>query len=106
MAGAQSPFKPFVVGAIICLQAIVENDVAISARAVWHIVEGSGFLFGDNCCARFGLHVVEAGARLRSLVVAQFVQTAIGKGNVLVAAGAISRVGDVLGVIGAVNRGA
>ena len=102
---SQTALEAFVVGAVICLEPIVEDDIAIAAGAVWHVVEGRRVLLGNNCYSRLRLHVIETGPRLGPLVEAKFVKAAVPHRHVRVAPCTVSRIRHVLWVVCAIDCG-
>ena len=85
LVSAKSALKLTVAAAIVCLQAVVEDDVAVAASAIWNVVKSGGlFARSNELLGSSALVAVEARFALRSFVVAQVVQTAVSEDDVTV----------------------
>ena len=73
MARPQVLLELLVRRAIVRLQSVVKDYIGIATRAIWHVVEGSGFFPGDGMVHRLVLEVVKGVPRLTALVITEFV---------------------------------
>lgn len=105
LSRAQVSLELSVRRAIVCLEAVVKNDVAVPSCAVWDIIKSCGFLSRRNFRSRLILEVVKVVTRLAALVVTELVKTTIGKDDIAVTPRAISSVSHVFLVVSPVNRG-
>ena len=69
MAGPEVLLELLVARAIVGLEAVIEDDVAVSTGAIWHVIESSGFLARNRVMHRLILKVVEWMTRSAPLVV-------------------------------------
>ena len=85
LVSAKSALKLTEAAAIVCLQPVVEDNVAVAASAIWDVVKCSGLFHRcDVWLGRSAFVAVEARFALGSFVVTQIMQTAVSKDDVTV----------------------
>ena len=99
MAGPEVLLELLVARAIVGLETVVEDDVAVSAGAIWHVIKRCSLLARNRMMSRLVLKVVEWMTRPAPLVVSKLMQTSVCECYVAIATGTVARVRHVLRMV-------
>ena len=79
---------------------MVEDDIAITACTIWHIIERRSFLLGRRINLwRAPLHPIEARLGLWAMIVTHSMQSTVCKDDMAVSTGSVTPVSNILLVV-------